>query len=105
MVMLMMSPGPSKSVGCGGGGAVRFDIARPGGGGKLAAFVTSTSLNGYSLGLVAACLISEVVGPLDGRLAQPASRVAASTMSTVPRSAFRRRGKGDDIMNERTLGI
>src|SRR3954453_10765696 len=102
--MLSTSPGPSRLVGR-GGRVVSTGAGMTGGGGISAARSTSTSVNGTcACSPLAPFLISEPVGPLTGRLAQPGSNVAATKMGTVPQSAFRRRGKEDKVMDERALG-
>src|SRR4051794_22990717 len=103
--MLSTSPGPSRSVGR-GGRVVSVGVGIAWGGGICAAPCTSTNVNGNcACSILAAFLISEPVGPLTGKLVQPGSKVAASNIRTGAQSAFRRRGKEDEVMNERTLGI
>src|SRR3954453_12601463 len=103
--MLSTSPGRSRSVGR-GGRVVGVGVGIAGGGGVCAVPFPSTSVNGNcACSALAAFLISEPVGPLTGRLAQPGGNVAATKMGTVPQSAFRRRGKQAEVMDERALGF
>jgi len=90
--MLSTSPGPSKSVGC-GGIVAKVDTGLAGGGGSVAGFSTSTSVKGYCPGLAAAARrISTPVGPLDGKLAQPVSTMAVVNTQRAPRNEPLRRG-------------
>src|SRR5690348_4836308 len=92
MVMLSTSPGPIRSVGR-GGIATSVETAMPGAAGTVAAFSTSTSVNGYWPGFAtAACRISVPVGPLDGRVAQPARLNAPAEIMTALRIEPLRRG-------------
>jgi len=66
---------------------VRVDIGNAGAGGIAAALVTSTRVKGNcGVFAAAACLISTPVGPLDGRLAQPARSNVAVESVVTPRN-------------------
>ncbi len=81
-----MSPGPRRSVGC-GGIVASVDTGTAGAKGRVAVLVTSTSVNGNCpVCATAACLISIPVGPLDGRLAQPLKASAAADTKVAPRN-------------------
>src|SRR5687767_2223648 len=93
MVMLRTSPGPIKSVGCGGAGT-RVDCGTSVTRGSSAPLVTSTTLNGNpAVGSVevrrAECRISRPVGPLTGKVEQ-APRMTQTDAIAVQRSSLLR---------------
>src|SRR3954447_22356669 len=93
MLIFRTSPGPSRSVGR-GGIVDSVEEGIEGAGGSAAAFSTSIKTKGSCPGLegAAACRISNPVGPLDGRPAQPANDAADATMKLALRNNPLRRG-------------
>src|SRR5205085_5315593 len=90
--MLSTSPGPSRSVGR-GGRVVSVGAGIAGGGGTCPAPCTSANLNGNcACSALAAFLISEPVGPLIGRVAQPARPNIDIEIKKAPRNKPLRRG-------------